>query len=123
MAKRPRDPNQLTTCRNPVSAGLTRNEKNWHDRPRELAVVVTNTAISADADWSCLCMATVGENTKVARHADWVYYLFLFVRYLFRVEISNRLRDCGRGGLGAVSLSFSEMEKFKLRHYLNFRTI
>src|ERR1039457_4238318 len=62
-------------------------------------------------------MATFGENTQVAYRADWIYCLLLLVRYLFRVEINNRVRDCGCGGLWAVSLPVSEKEKLRLRHY------
>jgi len=80
-------------------------------------MVVTNIAISADADWSFLGMATLGENTKVACRTDWVYCLLLLVRYLFRVEINHRVCDCGCSRPRAVSFPISEMEKFKLRHY------
>jgi len=62
-------------------------------------------------------MDAVGKDAKVARHAGWVYCLFLLVRYLLRMEVNSRLRHCGRGRLGAIGLPFSEMEKFKLRLY------
>jgi len=52
--------------------------------------------------------------TPKRRRADWVYYLLLLVCHLFRLEIDNRVRDCGCDRLRAVSLPISKMATLKL---------
>jgi hypothetical protein len=86
--------------------------------------VVKDAVISADGDWRCLGrMAPLAKTPK--RRAVQIGFTtyFLLVRYLFRVEINNWVRDCGRGRLRAGSLPISEMEKCKLRHYLGLERL
>jgi hypothetical protein len=48
---------------------------------------------------------------------DWFYCLFFLVRCLFRMEINNWVRNCGRGRLRVVGLLIPEMEKHELRRH------